>query len=297
MAQAFVGTSGWSYADWKRDFYPKGLPSGQWLPFLAQRFPTVELNASFYRMPTPETVRAWSRKVPEGFRFAAKLWRGITHYHRLADYGDDLATYVGIMRNFPRPQRGPLLVQLPPQMTVQLRRLEGFLEDLKSRTRRLGFPLAVEFRHGSWLTRSVWEMLDGMDVAVTVHDMARGAPVPAPNDASFVYVRRHGPKARYQGSYPTASLRQDAALVRAWVAEGRDVCVYFNNDRNGHAHRNATELRELLGEDAGTSVMEATSAPPPGRRPPRPAGQASRTRPVKASTPLPANATPARARA
>ncbi|MEA3190552.1 MAG: hypothetical protein QOD77_1134 [Thermoplasmata archaeon] len=276
MAEAFIGTSGWSYADWKGDFYPKGLPSNQWLRHFAQQFPTVELNASFYRMPAPATVRAWSRKVPEGFRFAAKLWRGITHYRQLANYEDQLAHYVEVVRNFPLAQRGPILVQLPPQMPVHLRRLEAFLHDLKQRTRRLRFPLAVEFRHASWITRSVWDLLDSMDVAVVVHDMARAAPVPAPNDASFVYVRRHGPKPRYHGSYTTGQLQHDAALVRAWLAEGRDVYLYFNNDRQGNAHRNAKELLAIL-EKRGVA------------RPPRPPSQRGFT---NSSTPLPANPTP-----
>ena len=260
MARAWVGTSGWSYAHWRHPtFYPERLPSAQWLPFLARHFDTVELNVTFYRMPTEAMVAGWSQKAPPGFRFAAKLWRGMTHYRRLAGVERLLEDFLAVMGRLRPDQRAPILAQLPPQMHADPRRLDGFLE-LFGRMAGRDWPLAVEFRHASWLDAGVLDVLDHHGAALCVHDMARAAPVAEANDAPFVYVRRHGPMARYQGSYSDEQVRADARDIEGWLAQGKDVYVYYNNDRGGNALRDARRLRERLG------LPDPVSASPPARR-------------------------------
>ena len=262
-ARVFVGTSGWSYDHWRHGvFYPEGLPSRKWLAFLAERFDTVELNASFYRWPRPASVAAWAETVPDGFRFAVKLWRGFTHYSRLEDPKDALPRFMARFDAMPEAKRGPLLVQLPPQMEVDAQRLDRFLGQLAP----FGWRTCVEFRNGTWLTPGVRAILDKHGVALCVHDMVWAAPVSEPNAAPFVYVRRHGPDSRYGGTYSDGRILSDAAAIRGWLAGGRDVFVYFNNDGKGYATRDALRLKQALAD-----AKEAVPPPDPvGRKAVRP---------------------------
>ncbi|HUR62149.1 MAG TPA: DUF72 domain-containing protein [Candidatus Thermoplasmatota archaeon] len=281
MAKAWIGTSGWSYPDWKTDFY-EGVPQKRWLGHFATRFPTVEVNAVFYRLPRREWVDRWASAVPANFRFAIKLWRQVTHYQRLQDPERFLDLYVDVMSALPPAKRGPILVQLPPQLDVDERALDHVLGQLRERVRT--WPIAVEFRNQTWFTdTAAVRMLEAHDVALCVHDMARGAPVQQPNDASFVYVRRHGPKRRYAGSYTDERVAEDARQVAEWVEGGRDVYVYYNNDRGGNAHRNARSLADALGSLAvkpararkaaavvGKPAVATRKAPQEGGMPARP---------------------------
>ena len=246
MARAYVGTSGWSYDHWRNGvFYPERLPSGKWLAFLADRFDTVELNASFYRWPKPSTVAKWAETVPDGFRFAVKLWRGFTHYGRLEDPKDSLARFLALFDAMPVEKRGPLLLQLPPQMEVDAIRLDRFLARLTAAAK--GWQVCVELRNATWLEPGVVSILDRHGMALCVHDMVWAAPVAEPNaGAPFVYMRRHGPNSRYGGTYSDERIAADAAAIRGWLAGGRDVYVYFNNDVGGHAVRDAQALIELV---------------------------------------------------
>ncbi|HEX2066850.1 MAG TPA: DUF72 domain-containing protein [Candidatus Thermoplasmatota archaeon] len=258
MAKAWVGTSGWSYADWRQDFYA-GIPQAKWLAHFATRFPTVEVNNIFYRLPRREWVERWAATVPANFRFALKMWRAVTHYHRLRDVEALLDTYWDVASALPPAKRGPILVQLPPQLDVDETLLGGMLGQLRDRVRT--WPVAVEFRNASWFADGPpTEVLETHRVALCVHDMARGAPVLEPNDAPFVYVRRHGPKARYAGSYSDEQIAADAKRVEGWLDGGRDVYVYYNNDHFGNAHRNAATLTGLLG---GRAVRPRVRPSPP----------------------------------
>jgi uncharacterized protein YecE (DUF72 family) len=263
-ARAYVGTSGWSYDHWRNGvFYPQRLPSTKWLAFLAERFDTVELNASFYRWPRPTSVARWAETVPDGFRFAIKLWRGFTHYSRLEAKGDALARFMALFDAMPEDRRGPLLVQLPPQMEVDAHRLEGFLEQLLP----FGWRTCVEFRNATWLEPGVRAILDRRGVALCVHDMMWAAPVFEANAAPFAYVRRHGPNSRYGGTYSDERIAADAAAIRGWLAEGRDAYVYFNNDGKGYATRDALRLKQALADAKEPAVPAPSLARP--RRPAR----------------------------
>ncbi|MFO1533075.1 MAG: DUF72 domain-containing protein [Thermoplasmatota archaeon] len=268
MATVSVGCSGWSYQHWRGDFYPKDLPARLWLESYGRSFSTVEINNSFYRIPRKEIVAQWCDRTPGGFTFSYKLWRGLTHFAHLVDKRRPLRSFLGVQSACPPLRRATLLVHLPPQMRCdekRMRRLDGFLEDAERMMGRSPWRVAVEFRHSSWDVPAVRRLLDGHDAAFCLHDMA-GCKMEEPNDASLVYVRRHGVQ-RYSGAYSPRMLRHDARRIEDWMDEGRDVVVYFNNDLGGHAPRDATRLRALLGQDETVRQRPLAARKPATARP------------------------------
>jgi uncharacterized protein YecE (DUF72 family) len=246
--RVLIGTSGYVYKDWRRRFYPHEVPAREWLPYYAAIFPTVELNSPFYRLPRAATFRAWARAVPEPFLFAVKASRFLTHIKRLREPGPPLTLFLKRAKGL-GGARGPILFQLPERFHLNLERLDGFLKALARRKIR---GAVLEVRHASWLIEPVFDRLANSNVALCVHDW-KTQPVTGPITADFVYVRRHGTRSRYGGSYSERMLRQDADRIEAWAGEGKDVFVYFNNDGRAAAVRNARRLMEL--------VSVATAAP------------------------------------
>ena len=239
-----VGTSGWQYKDWAGAFYPEGVPQSRWLEHYATRFSTVEINATFYRLPRLETVKKWQLRAPSGFRFAVKGSRYLTHNKKLADPEGPVATITGRMAPLAR-SHGVWLWQLPPNLHRDVPRLERFLTALPATPRH-----AVEFRHESWYAADVEAAMRRHNAAwVWLSDaqMPRAHPV----TADFVYLRFHGLSAnageRYRWDYTTTELELEAARLRAAAASGRDGWVYFNNDFAANAPRNAETLIALLG--------------------------------------------------
>jgi uncharacterized protein YecE (DUF72 family) len=219
-------------------FYPAGLPAHRELSWYAERFPTVELNNPFYRLPESTTVERWRETVPPDFVFAFKASRLITHTLRLRDSGPavaELESRAALLG----PKRGPVLFQLPPTLPLDLPRLGGFLAQLDS-TRRW----VVEFRHPSWHHPEVYQALGQHGVALCIPIGGRVFPdlvVTAP----FVYLRFHAGRAPGGGFEPEA-LRHWAGRLRGALHAGLDGYVYFNNDREGHAVRDAEALTRLL---------------------------------------------------
>ncbi len=241
----FIGTSGWSYAHWSKGvFYPRGLKAGDWLRHLSGHFSTVEINASFYRLPEAETIAHWVDITTGGFRFAIKLWRRITHEKRLIACGQELRDFLAVA-DVLGDKRGPLLIQLPPSLHRDDERLDTFLADLQTAGQDR-WRVAVEFRHTSWLARPVNAILDRHSAALVLADKELCLTTD-PGDAPFVYIRRHGPGGSHQGCYSEQHLARDAERIAKWLQSGRDVYIYFNNDVGAHAVRNARRLAELLG--------------------------------------------------
>jgi uncharacterized protein YecE (DUF72 family) len=204
----------------------------------------VELNSPFYRLPTGAAFRAWRAAAPEGFVFAVKASRYLTHVRRLRAPARPLDRLLRRLRPL-GPALGPVLFQLPPQFHADRPRLSALLSALRRQRHVRGLRVAVEVRHPSWLDPETLDLLRAAGVALCLHD-SRRQPVTNPVTASFVYLRRHGTVARYRGSYPDNMLRADARRIRQWLAAGRDVYVYFNNDGGGAAVRNARRLGELV---------------------------------------------------
>jgi len=234
-----LGTSGYVYAHWRRVFYPKGLPARRWLEHYARIFRTVELNATFYRLPTAAAVDGWREGTPEGFRFAAKGSRYLTHMKRLKDPGPGIERYFDLVLRLGK-KLSVVLWQLPPQMnTADPERLAQFLEKLPRR----GLRHALEFRSASWYVDEVCEVLDAHGAAFCEHDLV--AVKPPRLTGGFRYLRFHGATGKYRGRYGKRALRPFARDLLRWRG---DAYVYFNNDTFGHAIRDALDLSDLLGD-------------------------------------------------
>ncbi len=236
-----IGTSGWSYDHWNGVLYPPGLPARDRLAHYASRFGTVELNASFYRWPRETSFVSWHRRLPEGFLLSVKAPRGLTHAKKL--YAPEVwAERITRCWHELGATRGILLVQLPPDFGRDDARLEYFLTALPP-----WINVSVEFRHPSWECEDVYALLERHGAAYCIMSGA-GLACVLRATAPFVYVRLHGPDHHhlYAGSYSAADLHWWADRTREWDAGGRDVFVYFNNDGEGNAVRNASTLRQLL---------------------------------------------------
>ena len=242
----YIGTSGWNYKHWKSRFYPPHVKQKDWLAFLATHFNTVELNTSFYRIPNKESVEQWASIAPQDFRFAVKLWRGITHYKKLLNSRAFLENFLDVMDVLPPAKRAPLLIQLPPNQKKNTDKLRAFLDEFREASAG-AWQVAVEFRNADWLTDDVYRLLDQAGAAVCLHDMEGRGNTERENDASFVYVRRHGSGGgRYSGNYSPKQITADAERIQQWTSVNKDVFVYYNNDIDGWAVINARELREKL---------------------------------------------------
>lgn len=240
MAGIRVGTSGYHYNHWRGAFYPEKLPQKQWLSYYLEHFDTVELNNTFYRLPTFEAMNAWRQNTPDNFLFAVKGSRFITHNLKLSRPENAIDNII------PRAEAlghklGPILWQLPPKWKINAERLREFLETLPPYHR-----YAFEFREPSWLTAEIYALLERFNAAFCIYELA-GFHSPVITTADVVYVRLHGPAARkYQGSYEETTLRKWARQIESWHDVGRSVYVYFDNDQAGYAAHNALALRRML---------------------------------------------------
>ena len=238
--RCFIGTSGWSYKHWRGPFYPSGMTKGiEQLRFYAERFDTVEVNGTFYRLIEVETFRRWREETPPGFVFACKGSRYLTHMKRLKDPEQ------GVLRFFERVEAladklGPVVFQLPGRFKPDRERLTGFLTALPK-----GHRYAFEFRDPRWFELEILDALARQNVALCLYEFA-GQEAPLEVTADFVYIRLHGPDGPYQGSYGDAALETWAQRIHAWAKQGLDVYCYFDNDDRAFAPKNALRLKELL---------------------------------------------------
>ncbi|QEW01982.1 DUF72 domain-containing protein [Microbacterium lushaniae] len=236
--RARIGTSGWSYPHWRGVLYERGTRDQ--LARYVQEFDTVELNTSFYRWPRAERFAAWRDRLPPGFELAIKAPRGVTHARSLQltpEWQERIATGLAAVGS----KRGPFLAQLPPGAERDDARLTAFLEGLPPDSRPV-----MELRHPSWVDEAVFQILERHGAAYCVMSGA-GLPCVLRATASFVYVRLHGPDdTLYNGSYSPDAIAWWADRIREWLAQGRDVYAYFNNDLGGNAVRDAWALRDAL---------------------------------------------------
>lgn len=241
----FIGTSGFIYNHWGGGvFYPDGLPQKKWLEYYAEHFDTVELNVTFYRLPSEKAFKSWYKRTPKSFAFGLKGSRFITHIKRLKDCQEPLNLYFNRAKLL-REKLSVILWQLPPRYKKDMERLKVFIKYLKPYAR---YRHVFEFRDESWLSNDVYELFRKVDMAICEADWP-GMPQNIPVTASFVYLRRHGPKAEkalYSGCYSKKSLKEDARRIRDWHKKGKSIYVYFNNDEGGWAIKNSLELKGML---------------------------------------------------
>ena len=286
MGTIRIGVSGWAYDDWRGEVYPDDLPDQDRLAHVARQVDTVEVNASFRQLLTPDTVTRWYEAVPADHRMAVKGSRFITHNKKLADLGPALANFfaAGVLEL--REKLGPVLWQVPAQLHFDRERVARFLDRLPHDTDEaaelaeehddnvpapsFGGPdthrlrHALEVRHDSWLCDEMVRLARAHNLALVVADSSEDWPLVEELTAGFVYVRLHGPEELYASGYDDAQLERWADRLVAWrdggqpddarrITDrtppdrvGRDVYVYCNNDKGGHAPRDAARLRELV---------------------------------------------------
>ncbi len=233
-----IGCSGWNYAHWRNGvFYPPRCPSRLWLDYYARFFETVEVNATFYRLPTAKAVQGWVDQSPDNFLFTVKMSRYVTHIKRLRDLTPSMELFYGRLEPLVRsPKLGPVLWQLPPTFRRDDERLASALAQL------LPGRHCFEFRHESWFADDVMQLLRQHGVALVIGDRPEVHAFQTHElTADWTFVRFH---AGSRGNYSENELREWAERLRAWPV--REAFVYFNNDWEGFAIRNALRLKELV---------------------------------------------------
>lgn len=212
------------------------------LAYYCQHFDTVELNNTFYRLPTKSGLENWRESTPSNFLLAAKGSRFLTHMKKLKDPEPGLARYFERVEVLGR-KLGPILFQLPPNWQVDIDRFRTFVAALPRKHR-----YAFEFRNATWDIEEVYKVLHRYNIGYCAFDLA-GTQSPVEVTASFAYVRLHGPGGKYQGTYSDSALRHWAAQISKWRAQLDSVYVYFDNDEAGYAAKDALRLKELVEAD------------------------------------------------
>lgn len=244
----YVGTSGWTYDDWQGRFYPDDVRGAERLEFYAEQFNAVEVNATFYRLPTANMIAAWNRRLGEEFHLVLKGWRRITHHQKLTDCGEAVGQFVERTRQLRRLV--VMLWQLPPSLAKDTARLAAFLAVLPKDMRH-----AVEFRHPSWWDEDVAELLT-QHAAAFVAVSHPELPEDVVPTADFLYVRFHGKGRKlYRYDYTNEELDAWANRLKPHLV-GRRLYAFFNNDYEAHAPKNALHFRELL---AARAMSKASS--------------------------------------
>ena len=238
--KAYIGTSGWNYKSWRNGFYGD-TPQKQWLRFCAEHFSAIEVNCTFYRLQPKSTFKKWRDETPDQFPFAIKGHRYVTHNKKLLDAKEpvircrDAASPLG-------KRLAAVVWQLPAAFKKNIERLEKFLQTLRSWK---GTRHAIEFRHKTWFDDEVAQRLTKHAVAICMSD-APDWPMWEWVTTDLVYIRLHGHTRKYASSYSKPALKKWATRARGWLDENRDVHVYFDNDAEGAAPKNALTLLEML---------------------------------------------------
>lgn len=237
----WIGTSGWTYDGWRGLFYPREVPKRQWLAWYASQLRTTEVNGSFYRTPSVETVRSWRDQTPDDFLFAWKASKFITHWKRLSEQSVNSIELMTSRLKVLGAKAGPVLFQLPERFKADRERLAKFLKLLPKR-----FRYAFEFRDPSWYEEPILELLRDHDVALCISDHL-AAPTPWVVTASYTYIRGHGPTGEYKDNYSAKTLRLWANKIVQWKRRRLDVYCYFDNDQQAAATQDARRLAEMVG--------------------------------------------------
>jgi uncharacterized protein YecE (DUF72 family) len=238
---ALIGCSGWNYRDWRGPFYPERAPQRRWLELYAERFATVEINNTFYRLPRREAVEGWARQTPEDFTFAVKASRYLTHIRRLTNLDEGITRfYEPLAPMIAAGKLGPVLWQLPANFRRDDARLEGWLEALPDGLH------TIEFRHESWFAEPVMAALRARGVALTIGDHPERPFQTHEATASWRFIRFHYGARGRDGNYSATEIDTWARRIAQWRRE-TTIYAYFNNDWRGFAPANALRLASKLG--------------------------------------------------
>ncbi|HWB28666.1 MAG TPA: DUF72 domain-containing protein [Chitinophagaceae bacterium] len=243
LKNIYIGTSGWSYKDWKGLFYPPELKSTEWLTFFSNTFKITEINSSFYHLPLKKTVTGWVNKVPADFKFCPKISRYLTHIKRLKDAEEPLERFFSVFSPM-KDKMGPVLVQLPPSLKFDSGLAQEFYKILHSKYNDYSF--ALEARHESWLQKDSLKLMGDYDIAFVVAQSGKGFPYAEVVTAKNIYVRFHGPKELYASSYSDSMLADFAGRFKKWHKAGHIIWAFFNNDYYGYAINNGLKLINML---------------------------------------------------
>ncbi|HEY3875649.1 MAG TPA: DUF72 domain-containing protein [Candidatus Kapabacteria bacterium] len=238
-AAIHIGTSGWQYRHWSGKFYPEKTSPAKMFEQYIKHFDTVELNNSFYHLPPHERFEGWKKKSPPRFRFAVKGSKFITHNKKLHEAEEPLELFIENAKGLGR-KLGPILFQTPPSWKINLERLESFLKLLPKRLR-----FTFEFRNPTWMTEEVFEMLKQYNAAFCIYELDR-FEAPHIVTADTIYIRLHGPDGKYRGSYSNNQLRNWAEEIKEWSNTAKHIYVYFDNDQEANAPKNALTLKSML---------------------------------------------------
>ena len=239
-----IGTSGWSYKHWKDDFYPKTIKQKEWLAYYSKNFDITEINASFYRLPSQETLATWMNTVPKNFLFCPKMSRFLTHMKKLRDPEEPLERFFAIFEPM-QNQMGPVLIQLPRMLGFNYEIADYFFKLLQKAYRRYRF--VMEVRHPTWLSNDAFTLMAKYEVGLVIAPSGNRFPYSEMITAKNIYVRFHGPAELYASAYGDEHLRFFAKKFKSWVKEGHEIWAFFNNDVHGYAPRDALRLRKYCG--------------------------------------------------
>lgn len=242
-SQLYIGTSGWSYSNWKGIFYPEKLASAKFLEYYSTQYNCTEINSSFYRIPLAKTAEKWAATVPDDFLFCTKLYRGITHYKKLKNPETDLQIFFERMAPL-QPKLAMVLVQLPPSLAFNPEVVSQFYDALKPY--QPAYKFALEARHKSWFTDESLLMMSDVKITHVIEDAGKFYVGHKAVTTDTVYIRMHGRNALFASSYTDNELDELAEEIIEYLQEELKVFVFFNNTMNGNAVLNANYLKNNI---------------------------------------------------
>jgi uncharacterized protein YecE (DUF72 family) len=238
-----IGTSGWSYKHWKGIFYPPKLKTTEWIRFYSNHFKATEINGSFYKLPTRDTVIEWMEKVPKDFLFCPKMSRFLTHMKKLNEPEEPLERFFGIFEPL-KKMMGPVLLQLPAILKFHYDKADHVYRLMKTKYRKYDF--VMEVRHDSWMQEESLTLMTKYDIGLVISQSGERFPYSEMITAKNIYIRFHGPHQLYASSYSDEMLKDFAKKFRKWEKEGHVIWAFFNNDIHGYAIEDAKRLIKLL---------------------------------------------------
>ncbi len=247
--QLYIGTSGYSYSDWKGRFYPEDLPASKLLPYYAEKFNSVEINMTFYRTPFKNVVKGWYNKTPDGFRFVCKGARYITHIQKLKTTCESLDKFFTPLSEL-KEKFICTLWQLPPSLKQDLSLLKEFLGLVKQHPLGKDILHAIEFRNQTWFREKVYQILEDYQTALVWYDAPgnKWPKTPTVSTGSVIYLRFHGKESLYRGSYSDEDLKEWIKKIKKQKGI-RFLFAFFNNDYNADGAFDALRFKQLLSDE------------------------------------------------